>query len=275
MNENENGIFNEDCIEGSKKHIPDESVDLFIGDPPFGIKETSLKNVYARDNNDIIPGYQEAPADYEKFAYESVEEVKRILKPNGSGYIITGYNHEHHFRNAIDSLGMHFIGQIIWIFSFGMNTKKKFVVSHCPILYFKKSKKAKPTFNTHARFHPSQRNKNKRSLLYADLQDVWFIKREYHRGIKRNLTKLPMGLIKKMIQYSSNEGDLVCDFFLGNFTTAFVAKGLNRKFTGFEINAEAYNHFMPIYNKTKYGEKLSEADIERRRLKNLEDQLFE
>jgi hypothetical protein len=32
---------------------------------------------------------------------------------------------------------------------------------------------------------------------------------------------------------------------------------------------------MPIYNKTKYGEKLSEADLERRRLKNLEDQLFE
>src|ERR1035437_1786743 len=190
MNENENLIFNEDCIEGSKKHIPDESVDLFIGDPPFGIGETNFKNVYARDNNDIIPGYKEAPLDYAKFAYEFLEQAKRVLKPNGSGYIITGYNNEHLLRVAIDSLGMHYKGQIIWIFSFGMNTKKKYNVSHCPILYFAKSKKAKSTFNTHSRFLPSQRNKNKRSLLYADLQDVWYIPREYHRGVKRKLTKL-------------------------------------------------------------------------------------
>ena len=76
------------------------------------------------------------------------------------------------------------------------------------------------------------------------------------------------------IQYSSNEDDVVCDFFLGNFTTAFVAKSLGRKFTGFEINSNSYNHFMPAYNDAKYGEGISEADLRMRIFKHLEDQLF-
>src|SRR3990170_4019474 len=44
----------------------------------------------------------------------------------------------------------------------------------------------------------------------------------------------------KLIQYSSNEGDLVCDFFLGSFSTAKVAIGLNRRAVGFELSKKAF-----------------------------------
>ena len=57
----------------------------------------------------------------------------------------------------------------------------------------------------------------------------------------KNINKLPEELVKKMIQYSSNEGDLVCDFFLGNFTTAVVSKKLNRVPMGFELNKHAFH----------------------------------
>ena len=54
--------------------------------------------------------------------------------------------------------------------------------------------------------------------------------------IIRNKNELPTKLIIKIMQYSSNEGDLVCDFFLGGFNTAKVAIGLKRKVIGFDIN---------------------------------------
>jgi site-specific DNA-methyltransferase (adenine-specific) len=44
-----------------------------------------------------------------------------------------------------------------------------------------------------------------------------------------------------MIQYSSNEGDLVCDMFLGGFSTAKVAVGLNRRATGFEVSEQVFD----------------------------------
>ena len=56
-----------------------------------------------------------------------------------------------------------------------------------------------------------------------------------------------------MIQYSSNEGDLVCDFFLGSFSTAKVAKGLNRYATGFEISKNSFNYQIKEFEKLKTG----------------------
>ena len=58
----------------------------------------------------------------------------------------------------------------------------------------------------------------------------------------KNKNELPTELLVKMIQYSSNEGDTVCDFFLGSFSTAKIAKGLNRRATGFELSKTAYDH---------------------------------
>jgi site-specific DNA-methyltransferase (adenine-specific) len=60
-----------------------------------------------------------------------------------------------------------------------------------------------------------------------------------------------------MILYSSNPGDLVCDFFLGSFSTAKVALGLGRECCGFEINKNAFDYQMEQLKKIKKGELLS------------------
>jgi hypothetical protein len=78
------------------------------------------------------------------------------------------------------------------------------------------------------RYSPQDRDANGRSLLYRDLEDVWVINREYSRGEKKNGNKLPDELIRKILLYSSNPGDTVCDFFMGKFTTARVALELGR-----------------------------------------------
>jgi site-specific DNA-methyltransferase (adenine-specific) len=81
-----------------------------------------------------------------------------------------------------------------------------------------------------------EKDENNGSLNYQDREDVWLINREYKPGQVKNKNELPFKLLIKLIQYSSREGDMVCDLFMGGFSTAKVAVGLNRRFTGFELS---------------------------------------
>lgn len=239
-------IYNENCITGAKSKFEDKCVDLAICDPPFGINQEKIQKQYNRDNKEVIKGYVEVSSDPEKyydFTKQWLEELVRILKPNGSAYIVSSWTNYHIVRNVIDDLGLFLINEIIWKYNFGVFTKRKFVTSHYPIAFIKKNKKSRHIFNNSCRYSRSDRE-NKRSLQYKDMQDVWDIKREYVPKEEKNANKLPRELVRKMVQYSSNEEDVVCDFFLGNFTTVDACLSLNRTPCGFEINKESYDFFM-------------------------------
>lgn len=249
-------VYNEDCVQGSIDYFDDAIIDLMICDPPFGIGESKFHRHYNRDETNIIDGYQESPPDYASFTNKWLMQAKRILKKNGSMYIVSGWTNIHHILNSIDKLKLYLINHIIWKFNFGVATKQKFVSSHYHILYVKKSKNATPVFNTFCRFGSKEKNKNGGSLLYQDLEDVWIINKEYQPGKIKNKNKLPNELIQKMILYSSNKNDIVCDFFLGNFTTAIVAKNLGRIAYGFEINKQSFEHGTKNLENTEFGKGL-------------------
>jgi site-specific DNA-methyltransferase (adenine-specific) len=253
-------IINGSCID-SQKRIADNSIDLMICDPPFGLGESKFDKHYNRDSSNIISGYQEAPEDYDEFTYSWMSEAKRVLKNDGSMYIIIGHTNLRSILNSAHSLGLNLINHIIWKYNFGVNTKKKYVTSHYHVLYFSKSKKANTTFNANCRFGFQEKDKKGGSLLYQDLEDVWVINKEYSPKQKKNQNKLPEELIKKIILYSSNEGDTVCDFFMGNFTTAYCSLSLGRHVCGYEINKESYDFHMPEVAKVKYGSYLSELRV--------------
>ena len=243
-----NMFYNEDCVSGAKKYITDGSIDLLVCDPPFGIKETRFDSMYNRKKESVIDGYRESPDDYYSFTLGWVEQAKRVLKNDGSMYIVSSWTNIHHIRRVIEELDMKLINEIIWKYNFGVFTKKKFVSSHYNISYVAKNKKAKPTFNTDCRFSSSDRTPNKRSIRYQDMEDVWVINKEYRPGETKTTNKLPEKLVEKMIQYSSNPGNTVCDFFLGNFTTAIVAAKLGRIPCGFEINSNHFEDFVDLVN---------------------------
>jgi site-specific DNA-methyltransferase (adenine-specific) len=232
-------FFNEDCIEGAKKRIEDNSIDLIIADPPFGIGEASFESMYNREEN-VIENYQEAPEDYNLFSKQWIEQATRVLKKNGTMYIVSCWTNLYDVLDAIKENKLIILNHIIWKYNFGVFTKNKFISSHYHILRVSKSENV--TFNSYCRFGPQEKKENGNSLLNEDLEDVFIINKEYHRGEFKNQNKLPNELINKLILYSSNEGDLVSDFFLGNFTTAYCSKGLNRSFIGFEINKESFNY---------------------------------
>jgi len=238
-------IYNQDCITGAK-NIKDNSIDLIICDPPFGINEKKFDNHYNRKSDNVL-----APFDYDKFTLDWITEASRILKNNGSMYIVSGWSNLSSFYKAIEKLGLIEINHIIWKYNFGVNTSKKYVSSHYHIFYLCKNP-SKRVFNTNCRFTQQDKEKGK-SSLYQDLEDVWIINKEYRPGEIKNVNKLPNKLVEKMIQYSSNTGEIVCDFFMGNFTTADCALRLGRYVKGFEMNSESYNYFLPKLDEIEFG----------------------
>lgn len=234
-------FYNIDCVEGAKKYLADNSVDLIITDPPYGIGGDSLHKHYNRNEQHVIDGYVEVSAqEYPEFSRQWIHQAARVLRPCGSIYIVSGYTHLRHILNALAETALREINHIIWKYNFGVYTKTKYISSHYHILYYAKPG-AKPTFNTFCRFADSEKD-DTGSQNYKDREDVWIIQREYQPGKIKNKNQLPQELLIKMIQYSRNEGDLVCDFFLGSFSTAKVALGLNRRAGGFEINKAMFDY---------------------------------
>lgn len=245
-------IYNEDCLNPANK-IQDESVDLAVFDPPFGIGESKFDNHYKRDSSKVIQGYQEAPKEYGEWTLRWMTEARRILKKDGSMWVIIGHSNLRDVLNAAYSLELHEINHLIWKFNFGVNTSRKFVTSHYHLLYYSKSNKSTPTFNLNCRFGSQERTSEDRSALFADLEDVWVINKEYSPKEIKNQNKLPEALLEKIILYCSNPQDMVCDFFMGNFTTAYTSVKLGRRVCGYEINPNSYNHHMPLLNSVEFG----------------------
>lgn len=235
-----NKIYNEDCVEGMKS-MTENSVDLVVTDPPFAIDFKAKRSNYNRKDSRVLEGYAEILAsEYYDFTLRWMTEVSRVLKESGSMYVFSGWNNLKDILMAIDKLGFTTINHIIWKYQFGVATQRKFVSSHYHCIYVCKDDK-KRKFYPYSRYDKNSKKENGGSLHYEDKEDVWFIKREYWNGDQKTPTKLPAELIKKILMYSSEEGDVVLDPFLGSGQTAVVSKMLNRKYVGFEIVKDYYN----------------------------------
>jgi site-specific DNA-methyltransferase (adenine-specific) len=251
-------FYNEDCIEGAKKYLKSDSIDLIVSDPPYGINGDKLDKHYNRDESNVLDGYVEVPEkEYPEFSEKWIKEAARVLRPGGSIYIVSGYSQLRHILNALANTALQEKNHIIWKYNFGVYTSKKYISSHYHILYYVKPN-GNVTFNTNAFFADCEKNETGGSLNYLDREDVWIINREYKPGQTKNKNELPKSLLTKIILYSSNPDDMVCDFFLGSFSTAKVATGLGRKACGFEINKNAFDYQINEIKKIQQGESLSE-----------------
>lgn len=251
-----NKIYNQNCIEGMKL-IPKNKIDLVITDPPFAIDFKAKKANYNRTASNVLSGYNEIkPEDYYNFTFSWMNEVFRILKDSGSMYVFSGWNNLKDILRALDDVGFTTINHIIWKYQFGVVTKKKFVTSHYHCLYVCKDDKQRKFF-PFSRFKKEDKNEDGRSLHYRDKEDVWNIKREYWSGDEKTPTKLPLELIKKLLEYSSEKKDIVFDPFLGSGQTAVVSKLFNRRFLGFEIVPDYYKFAKKRLDKDLYRIKKS------------------
>jgi site-specific DNA-methyltransferase (adenine-specific) len=234
-------VYNENCIQGMRNHVLDNSIDLIFTDPPYGIDGDNLDVHYNRDESVVVPGYIDVPlSQYAQFSVDWIKECERVLRPGGSMYIVSGYTNLHHILNALHSTSLTEINHLIAQYSFGVSTKNKFVSSHYHVLFWQKPDKGnqKRTFNSNWKYTDQKDS-------YHDRLSVQHMPRQYKPGQIKNKNELSEDFIQKFIMYSSNRGDTVLDCFGGGLTTGRTALKYGRNFIGFELNVHAYNVFLP------------------------------
>jgi len=206
------------------REIPDGTVDLVVTDPPFAIQFRAARTNYHRTGSRVLDGYREIAAEeYLAFTKDWMEQAFRVLRPTGSLYVFSGWNRLRDVLQALDETGFTTINHLIWKYQFGVFTRKRYVTSHYHILFA--AKDPKEYFFSKAEHYP---------------EDVWVINREYWTGKVKTPTKLPRDLVKKILSFSSREGDLVLDPFLGSGTVPAVARDMGRHYLGFEIVPEYF-----------------------------------
>ena len=211
-------VFFEDCITGMRR-MPKNSIDLVIADPPFGIGFDGKSSVYNRDVSLVVDGYEEADGSYQEFTQNWLAELPRIMKPDASAYVFSGWTNLDAILNGAKKAGLTTLNHLIWHYPFGVYTKRRFVTSHYHILLFVNSPK-KYFFNKIENYP----------------EDVWIVKRKYKTGKEKNSTRLPLEVVTRCIDYSSRPGAVVLDPFMGNGTTAVASRANFRHFVGFEVN---------------------------------------
>ncbi|HET7813520.1 MAG TPA: site-specific DNA-methyltransferase [Candidatus Baltobacteraceae bacterium] len=255
-------FINADCIDGARQHLADESVDLIVTDPPYGIEGDRLHRHYNRDERFVVEGYIEVePHEYAAFSRDWIAQAARVLRPGGQIYVVSGYTNLYDVLGALRESGLVEINHLIWKYNFGVYTTTKYVSSHYHILYYAKPG-GKRTFNLQSRFALDEGAAEGGSANYRDREDVWILNREYKPGREKNKNELPLELLKKMIAYSSDPGDLVADFFMGGGSTAVAALGMNRRFVGFEKSRGAFNKCVARLERVEAGSLLGEAPRE-------------
>ena len=166
-------------------------------------------------------------------------------------YVFSGWNNLKDILMALDKLGFITVNHIVWKYQFGVVTKRKFVTSHYHCLYICKNDN-KRKFFPFSRFEKNAKDEKGGSLHYRDKEDVWVIRREYWSGDQKTPTKLPAELIKKILLYSSEKGDVILDPFLGSGQVAVVSKMLDRQYLGFEIVKNYYDFAKERLEKNVY-----------------------
>ena len=199
------------------KELPDECVDLILTYPPINM------------------------IDHEGFVSRWMKEAKRVLKPSGSMYVFSIWKLLKPYLITIDDLDLNLINHIIWKYQFGSFVLTKYVTSHAHVLYVaKRDKDRNRTFNTYGRYAPDDRTLRGGSAHYLDKQDVWDIKQEYWRGEDKVSSKIPKEVINKILDYSTNEGDVVFDPFSVVGQVAYVSGAKKRKYIAFENDKDNF-----------------------------------
>ncbi len=208
--------------------LPGSSVDLIVADPPY-----NLGKDYGNNTD------RKARHEYEDFTDQWLTEAVRVLKPTGSFYVFMGVRFiSSLFSMMEDKHQLLFNGWITWHYTQGMGRKLGFSPRHEDILYFTKS--TNYVFNVDDVRIPQKYFRKRNNMSGANPGDVWQFSHVHYCNPERQAhpTQKPEALLERIILASSNVHDVVLDPFVGSGTTCRVAKLLNRRWIGIEINPE-------------------------------------
>jgi site-specific DNA-methyltransferase (adenine-specific) len=243
--------------------MPDESVQLIYVDPPFntgrvqsrGTSKTTRTETGNRIGfkgqryeivKETILSYDDEFKDYWGFLEPRLEQAWRLLNETGTLYLHLDYREAHYAKVLLDALfGREcFINEIIWAYDYGGKAKSRWPAKHDTILvyvknpdkyYFNNESVDREPYMAPGLVTPEKVAKGKLPT------DVWWHTIVSPTGKEKTgyPTQKPLGILRRIIQASSKENDLVLDFFAGSGTTGAAAAELGRYFILIDRNPES------------------------------------
>lgn len=227
-------LIHGDCVKELKKLKP-KSIDMIFADPPYKLSNGGITCKSGRMEC-VDKGYWDKSnglKEDHKFNKAWLRACDYVLKDDGTMWISGTYHIIHSVAFALLEMGYYIINEISWVKPNAAPNMgcRCFTASQETLLWVKKTKKAKHTFNYSLM---KEMNEGKQ------MRSVWNIpttpKREKTWGY--HATQKPKELLLRCILSSTNEGDLVLDPFCGSGTTGVVAIENNRRFIGIETEEE-------------------------------------
>jgi site-specific DNA-methyltransferase (adenine-specific) len=233
-------IFNGDCLE-ILHSFPENCIDMIFADPPYMLSNNGFTCQNGKMAN-VNKGKWDKSSGFEEdaiFHDEWISACRRILKPEGTIWISGTYHSIYQCGYLLQKNDFHILNDIAW---FKPNAAPNlscrfFTASHETLLWARKDKKSKHTFNYEEMKNghfPEDKLKNEGTQM----RSVWSISttKNSEKEHGKHPTQKPLDLLKRVVLASTNENDIILDPFCGSGTTG-VACGCfkNRAFIGVEI----------------------------------------
>lgn len=240
-------------------------IDLIYIDPPFDSKadyKMKIKMKGKEISNDLLAFEEKQYGDiwnndeYLQFMYERLVLMRELLSDKGTIYLHCDWHKSHLLRMIMDEVfGQDkFVNEIIWSYRTASGAKGEFNKQHDNIFLYGKSNNR--IFNAQKEKSYTKAKWRKAGVVnygaadteffedengvyrWSGMRDVWDIPYINSQAMERlgYPTQKPEALIERIIEASSNPGDLVFDCFMGSGTTQAVAMKLGRRFIGADIN---------------------------------------
>jgi modification methylase len=228
-------ILTGDCIEAMRS-LPGASIDMIFADPPYNLQ---LGGDLARPDGSHVDAVTDhwdkfdSFAAYDKFTREWLTEARRVLKPNGSLWVIGSYHNIFRVGALMQDMGFWILNDIVWRKANPMPNFKgtRFTNAHETLIWASMGEKAKYTFN-----YRTMKTLNDELQMRSD----WVLpicggqERIRKDGVKAHPTQKPEALLYRVMLATTKPGDVVLDPFFGTGTTGAVARRLGRSWIGCE-----------------------------------------
>ena len=231
-----NVIIQGDCI-AEMAQLPSRSVDMIFADPPYNLQ---LGGDLFRPEGSRVDAVDDdwdkfdSLAAYDDFTRDWLHEARRILKDDGTIWVIGSYHNIYRVGALLQDAEFWILNDIVWRKSNPMPNFRgtRFTNAHETLLWCAKDEKARYTFNYRAM-----------KALNDDLQmrSDWYLpicdgaeRVKGADGAKAHPTQKPEALLYRILLACTKPGDVVLDPFFGTGTTGAVARRLGRRWIGIE-----------------------------------------
>ena len=235
-----NSILAGDCVE-QMLALPEASVDLIFADPPYNLQ---LGGDLARPDGSHVDAVTDdwdkfdSLAAYDRFSRDWLAEARRILKDDGTIWVIGSYHNIFKVGAAIQDLGFWILNDIIWRKANPMPNFRgtRFTNAHETLIWASTGEKARYTFN-----YRSMKTLNDELQMRSDWEFPICGGQERLKkdGHKVHPTQKPVALMEWCLGFVPN-AKTILDPFLGSGTTLVACQRLGRMGTGVEIEPDYF-----------------------------------